>query len=66
MMITEIYQQTAKKPEAQPGYQHRFRIFMVQHHRTRITKIMQDVGLTGRDIKDVYDWFDEKAPKHFD
>eukprot|EP00971_Amphidinium_carterae_P294684 5851649-Amphidinium_carterae.1 len=65
-MLTEIYQQAAKKTDAQPGYQHRFLRFMVQHHRTRITKIMQDLGLSGREIKDVYDIFDEKTPKHFD
>eukprot|EP00971_Amphidinium_carterae_P263362 5225264-Amphidinium_carterae.1 len=65
IMITEIYQQNAKKPEPPPGHHHRFLLFLVQHHRTKITNIMKDAGLQPRDIKDVYDYFDEKAGQHF-
>eukprot|EP00971_Amphidinium_carterae_P277717 5512446-Amphidinium_carterae.2 len=65
IMITEIYQQSAKKPESPPGHRHRFLLFLVQHHWTKITKIMQDAGLQQRDIKDVYDYFDEKAAQQF-
>eukprot|EP00971_Amphidinium_carterae_P008035 158945-Amphidinium_carterae.1 len=65
IMITEIYQQNAKKPESPPRHQHRFLLLMVQHHLTKITKIMQDAGLQPRDIKDVFDYFDEKAAQHF-
>eukprot|EP00971_Amphidinium_carterae_P348052 6490294-Amphidinium_carterae.7 len=64
-MITDFYSQYEKKPGAQPPWQHRFLLFMVQHHSTKITKIMQDAGLSAAQINQLYDYFDENAPRHF-
>eukprot|EP00971_Amphidinium_carterae_P095748 1894967-Amphidinium_carterae.1 len=64
-MITDIYAEYEKKPRAQPPWQHRFLLLMIQHHSTKTTKIMQDAGLSAAQINQVYDYFDEKAPQHF-
>eukprot|EP00971_Amphidinium_carterae_P026123 515198-Amphidinium_carterae.1 len=68
-MIIDIYGQAAKKqgvqPLVQPPRQNRFMLFMIQHHPTRITKIMKDAGLPEVLIKLAFDHLDEKAHQHF-
>eukprot|EP00971_Amphidinium_carterae_P193775 3844885-Amphidinium_carterae.1 len=48
-MIIDIHAQATKKQElqqpTQPPHQKRLILFMIQHHPTKITKIMKDAGL---------------------
>eukprot|EP00971_Amphidinium_carterae_P334593 6469951-Amphidinium_carterae.1 len=64
-MIIDIYAQAAKKPGGQPPHQNRFILFMIQHHATRITKIMKDAGLPQPQINMAFEYFDDKAHLHF-
>eukprot|EP00971_Amphidinium_carterae_P142993 2832902-Amphidinium_carterae.1 len=64
-MITDIYSQYEKKQGPQPPWQNRFILYMIQHHATRITRIIEDAGLSEGHIKQAFDYFDEKAPRHF-
>eukprot|EP00971_Amphidinium_carterae_P260760 5173140-Amphidinium_carterae.3 len=65
-MIIDIYAQATKKQEIQqPTHQNRFIFFMIQHHPTRITKIIKDAGLPVQQINMAFAHFDEKAAQHF-
>eukprot|EP00971_Amphidinium_carterae_P267279 5301918-Amphidinium_carterae.1 len=78
-MIIDIYGQYNKKeeqqrqgitqsnnqPPNQPPHQNRFIMFMIQHHATKITKIMKDAGVPQQQINLAFGHFDEKAAQHF-
>eukprot|EP00971_Amphidinium_carterae_P278586 5530113-Amphidinium_carterae.1 len=59
-MIIDIYAQFSKKEEQLqhlttqtmnlPPHQNGFIMFMIQHHETKITKIMKDAGLPQQQI----------------
>eukprot|EP00971_Amphidinium_carterae_P351196 6491968-Amphidinium_carterae.2 len=48
-----------------PPHQNRFIMFMIQHHATKITKIMKDAGLPQQQINLAFGHFDERAAQHF-
>eukprot|EP00971_Amphidinium_carterae_P338463 6475814-Amphidinium_carterae.1 len=62
-MIIDTYQQTAKKRTS--AYNHRFIVFMIQHHAKKTKDVMRKAGLTDQEIDKVYDYFDERAPNLF-
>eukprot|EP00971_Amphidinium_carterae_P191627 3802584-Amphidinium_carterae.1 len=49
----------------QPPHQNRFIIFMIQHHATKITKIMKNSGLLRQQINLAFGHFDQRAGRHF-
>eukprot|EP00971_Amphidinium_carterae_P312881 6217933-Amphidinium_carterae.1 len=67
-MIIDIYARHNKKEKQlrqqttqtmnQPPHQNRFIMFMIQHHVTKITKIMKDAGLPQQQINLAFGQFD--------
>eukprot|EP00971_Amphidinium_carterae_P242103 4807005-Amphidinium_carterae.1 len=73
-MIIDIYAQYNKEKQLRqstaqtmnlPRHQNRFIMFMIQHHTTKITKIMEDAALPQQQINLAFGHFDERAPQPF-
>eukprot|EP00971_Amphidinium_carterae_P165572 3282329-Amphidinium_carterae.1 len=64
-MITEIYQQFDTKPDAQPPWQDRLLMFLVQHYSTKVPLLMQETRATIAQCNQVLHHFDENGHTYF-